>query len=94
MWISWDTVGRCISRTCNYLESDISNRLIGLKRIGIDETSYSKEHKYITTVVNHDTNTVVWVATNHGKAVLEDFFELLTEEQRERIEVVSGDGSR
>lgn len=73
MRISWATVGRCITRTRNYLEPDISNRLNGLKRIGIDETSYSKGHKYITTVVNHDTNTVVWVAPNHGKSVLDGF---------------------
>lgn len=94
MRISWATVGRCITRTRNYLEPDISNRLNGLKRIGIDETSYSKGHKYITTVVNHDTNTVVWVAPNHGKSVLDGFFEQLTEEERESIEVVSGDGAR
>lgn len=94
MRISWATVGRCITRTRNYLEPDISKRLNGLKRIGIDETSYSKGHKYITTVVNHDTNTVVWVAPNHGKSVLDGFFEQLTKEERESIEVVSGDGAR
>lgn len=59
MRISWETVGRCVSRAREYLEPDTSSRLDGLKRIGIDETSYSKGHRYITTVVNHDTNTVV-----------------------------------
>ena len=29
-----------------------------LVNIGIDETSYKKGHKYLTLVVNHDTNTV------------------------------------
>lgn len=94
MRIAWKTVGNCISRTRNYLEEDTDNRLIGLERIGIDETSYSKGHKYITTVVNHDTNTVVWVAENHGKSVLDKFFEQLTAEQRAEIKVVSGDGAR
>ena len=87
MRISWATVGRCITRTRNYLEPDISNRLNGLKRIGIDETSYSKGHKYITTVVNHDTNTVVWVAPNHGKSVLDGFFEQLTEEEEKVLKL-------
>ena len=94
MRISWQTVGRCVSRTRNYLEPHLENRLDGLKRIGIDETSYSKGHKYITTVVNHDTNTVVWVAQNHGKTVLESFFKSLNEDQLSAIEVVSGDGAR
>ena len=94
MRISWATVGRCISRAMDYLEPDRSSRFDGLKRIGIDETSYSKGHKYITTVVNHDTNTVVWVSDKHGKSVLESFFKQLSEEQRANIEVVSGDGAR
>lgn len=94
MRISWATVGRCVTRARQYLEPDPASRLNGLQRIGIDETSYSKGHKYITTVVNHDTNTVVWVAENHGKKVLEGFFQQLTPEQRNAIEVVSGDGAR
>ena len=94
MRISWQTVGRCISRTRGYLEPHPESRLDGLKRIGIDETSYSKGHRYITTVVDHDTNTVVWVAQNHGKTVLESFFKSLNKDQLEAIEVVSGDGAR
>lgn len=68
MRISWATVGRCITRTMDYLEPDKDFRLNVLKRIGIDETSYSKGHKYITTVVDHDTNTVVWVSDRHEEA--------------------------
>lgn len=94
MRISWDTVGRCISRTRKFLEPQADARLNGLVRIGIDETSYSKGRRYITTVVNHDTNTVVWVHANHGKSVIDEFFRSLTEEQRASIQVVSGDGAR
>ena len=94
MRISWETVGRCVSRAREYLEPCTLSRLDGLVRIGIDETSYSKGHKYITTVVNHDTNTVVWVAEGHGKSVLEAFFRQLTQDQRDAIKVVSGDGAR
>ena len=80
MRISWLTVGRCVSRAREYLEPNPSSRLNDLKRIGIDETSYSKGHKYITTVINHDTNTVVWVGKNHGTSVLEGFFKSLSEQ--------------
>ena len=62
--------------------------------IGIDETSYKKGHKYITVIVNHDTNTVVWAAKGHGKSVLEPFFKQLSSERRAKIRLVSGDGAR
>lgn len=94
MRISWSTVGRCISRARDYLEPNPLSRLDGLERIGIDETSYSKGHKYITTVINHDTNTVVWVGQNHGKTVLETFFNSLSKKQLSEIKVISGDGAK
>ena len=65
-----------------------------LVNIGIDETSYKKGHKYITVIVNHDTNTVVWAAKGHGKSVLEPFFKQLSSERRAKIRLVSGDGAR
>ena len=65
-----------------------------LVNIGIDETSYKKNHKYITVVVNHDTNAVVWVSLGHGKSVLEKFYQQLTDEQHSSIKVVTGDGAR
>ena len=49
-----------ISRVEKELSKNI-NPFDNLVNIGIDETSYKKGHKYITIVVNHDTNTVVWV---------------------------------
>lgn len=59
MRIDSQTVGSCVSRALHDLEPDRSGRLNGLVNIGIDETSYCKGHKYITVVVNHDTNSVV-----------------------------------
>lgn len=93
MRISWRTVGRCIARVVDDLEPDHNCRLHDLVRIGIDETSYSKGHRYITTVVNHDTNSVVWVAQGHGRMVIDSFFQSLSAEERANIEVVSGDGA-
>ena len=94
MRIDWETVGRCVHRTLNDIEPDRARRLDGLVNIGIDETSYKKGYKYITVVVNHDTNTVVWASKGHGKAVLEAFFRQLTEEQISSIRVVTGDGAQ
>jgi len=94
MRVDWKTVGRCVDRAFHEIEPRISRRLDGLVNIGIDETSYKKGHKYITVVVNHDTNTVVWASPGHGKAVLEKFYRLLTPEQLSRIRVTTGDGAR
>ena len=94
MRIDWETVGHCVSRTLQEIDPDRDRRLNGLVRIGIDETSYKKGNKYITVILNHDTNTVVWSAPGHGKAVLDRFFNGLTEEQRSTIRVVTGDGAK
>lgn len=94
MRIDWETVGRCIHRTLNDIEPERSRRLDNLVNIGIDETSYKKGHKYITVIVNHDTNTVVWAAQGHGKGVLTQFYRQLTPEQLSSIRVVTGDGAK
>lgn len=95
MRIDWHTVGRCVTRAQKHLDPDADKRrLDGLVRIGVDETSYRKGHKYMTVVINHDTGEVVWLHENHGKSVFEKFFQSLTDEQRASIRYVSGDGAR
>ncbi len=94
MRIDWETVGRCVHRTLNDIEPERSRRLDNLVNIGIDETSYKKGHKYITVIVNHDTNCVVWAAQGHGKTVLEAFYKQLSKEQLASIKVVTGDGAK
>ncbi|MBR5400625.1 MAG: ISL3 family transposase [Treponema sp.] len=94
MRISWKTVGNCISRVRNDVEPDLKDRYSDLKRIGIDETSIATGHSYLTVVVNHDNNEVVWVSYGHSEEVLSQFFEELSEDQREKIELVTGDGAK
>ena len=94
MMIDWETVGRCMSRVRKELEPDPTVRYNGLVNIGIDETSYKKGHKYITVVIDHDRNQVIWVHKGKGREIIDLFFEELTEEQRASIKVVTGDGAR
>ena len=94
MRISWNTVGPIISRCKKDADPNPGHRFNNLKRIGIDETSYRKGHKYLTVIVNHDTNSVIWVHEKHGKEVLKEFLEHLTPEQRASIECYSADGAR
>lgn len=91
--IDWKTVGRAVSRTANDLEPDRKKRFDNLKFICVDETSYKKGYKYITVVVNAETAEVVWIGLGYGKTVFERFCNLLTEEQRNSIKVVAGDGA-
>ncbi len=90
----WHTIMRCITRSRDYLEPDVKKRYEGLVNIGVDETSYRKGHSYVTVVVNHDTNAVVWCSPGHSTEVLSKFFEELTSEQRASIKHISGDGAR
>ena len=67
MRIEWHTVGEIISRVYAELEGKAPNRFDNLVNIGIDETSYKKGHKYMTVIVNHDTNSVIWCSIGYGK---------------------------
>lgn len=93
MRIEWHTVGGICERVYKELEASDTSRFDGLVNIGIDETSYKKGHKYMTVVLNHDTNTVVWCSDGYDKEVLSGFFERLTPEQRASIRCVSADGA-
>lgn len=94
MRVDWETVGRCVNRTLHDLEPDRSRRLDRLVNIGIDKTSYKKGHTYITVIVNHDTNTVVWASEGHGKLLLKKLHKQLTHEQFSTIKIGARDGAK
>ena len=89
---AWRTVGAIITRVVD--EGDGGRKTMGdLRRIGIDETSYRKGHRYITLIVDHDRNRLVWAAPGRSSKVLREFFDLLGPEASARIEVVSRDAA-
>ena len=93
--VEWRTVGAICARVFADLEAARgAGRFDGVRRIGIDETSYKKGHKYITVVVDHDRGCLVWAHEGTGKAVLNMFLSELTREQRRAVEVVTADGAR
>ncbi|MZG29146.1 transposase, partial [Adlercreutzia equolifaciens] len=71
-----------------------ASRYDGVRRIGIDETSYKKGHKYVTVVVDHDRGCLIWAHEGTGNDVLNLFLDELTSEQSRAIEVVTADGAR
>jgi transposase len=89
--IAWITVGRIAARLVN--EKLHVDRFENLRRIGVDEISYRKRHKYITVVVDHDTGRVIWVGEGKSSKALGAFFEELGPERAASIELVSIDMS-
>jgi len=87
--VSWRTVGRACERVVA-AELD-PHRLDGLFRIGVDEISWRKHHKYLTLVVDHDRAKVVWGASGKDAKTLDRFFAELGPERAAQIEAVSLD---
>ena len=74
MRIAWRTVGAIIARVWADVDA-LGDRLDGLRRIGIDEISYKRGHRYLTVVVDHDTGRLVWAAPGRDRATLRTFFD-------------------
>jgi transposase len=92
MRIAWRTVGAIITRVWADIDAR-HDRLAGLRRIGIDEISYKKGHKYLMVVVDHDTRRLVWAAPGRNSATVREFFDLLGAERCAQITHVSADGA-
>ncbi len=92
MRIAWRTVGAIITRVWADVEK-LHDRFAGLKRIGIDEISYKRGHRYLTVVVDHDSGRLVWAAPGRDKATLNLFFDALGADRGAQITHVSADGA-
>jgi transposase len=82
--VAWSTVGAIVERVVS--ERLDATRWDNLRRIGIDEFSYRKRHRYLTTVVDHDARRVIWAAPGRSAETLGAFFEQLGTERCAKIE--------
>jgi transposase len=89
--VSWRAVGKIVERIV--AERLDSTRLDGLRRIGIDEFSYRKHHRYVTTVVDHDCGKVVWSGEGKGGDTLRAFFDELGAERLAQLQTITMDMS-
>jgi transposase len=92
MKIAWPTIGNIVERTVRRRGMPLERR--ELYRIGVDEISYRKHHKYLTIVADHTSGEVVWGGDGKSGDTLGLFLDELGEEGRARIELISMDMSQ
>lgn len=88
--VAWRTVGSIVTRVNADVEARI-DRLEGLRRIGIDEISYKRGHRYLVVVVDHDTGRLVWAGPGRNDAALHVFFDELGDDRAALLTHVSAD---
>lgn len=90
MRVAWRTVGSIITRVS--ADIDVStDRFEGVRRIGIDEVSYKKRHKYLIVVVDHDTGRLLWAAPGRDAETVRRFFDALGPQRCSELTHVTSD---
>jgi transposase len=90
--VTWRTVNGIVTRVVDDLAGK-TDRLDGLRRIGIDEIAHRKGHRYLTVIVDHDTGRLVWAAPGRNTETLLRFFDELGEQRSALLTHVSADGA-
>jgi transposase len=89
---SWRTIGAIVARVVADLPGG-QDDLDGLRRIGIDEISYRRHHRYLLVVVDHDRRRLVHAVDGANKATLRGFFDALGPDRTAQLTHVSADGA-
>ena len=88
--VSWEAVAKIVvDVVADQLDAA---RLDNLFRVGVDEVSYRKGHRYLTVVADHDrAGAVVWAKEGKDAATLEAFYDELGEARCAQLQAVSLD---
>ncbi len=90
--VSWEAVAKIVIDIVGDVLDD--SRFEGLTRIGVDEVSYRKGHRYLIVVADHDREgRVVWAKAGKNAATLTAFFDELGTERVAILEAISLDMS-
>lgn len=92
MRIAWRTVGEIVKRVLPR-HRDPNVQLDNLEHIGVDELSYRRHHQYVTVVVDHGTQRVVWSQEGKNAETLGRFFDDLGPERTAKLKTVTIDMS-
>ena len=90
--ITWRSVAAVITRVVAARAAQ-TDRLTGLRRIGVDEISYRKGHRYLLCVVDPDTGRLVWANKGRDAAPLRRFFDALGADRSALLTHISADGA-
>ena len=91
--VAWRSVTGIVARVVAAALAG-TDRLDGLRRIGIDEVAFRKGHRYLLTVVDHDTGRLVWAAEGRDKDTVAAFFDALGVERAQQLTHVSADAAQ
>jgi transposase len=87
--IDWRTVGTIVARIIG--EKLDPSRLDDLTVIGVDELSFRRHHNYVTVVVDHVRQRIVWVGEGKSSDTLAEFFKALGPERAKLLTHVTMD---
>lgn len=87
--LTWDEIDGIMQRAITRGLALRKERIV--KRVGIDEKSFKKRHKYVTIVTDLDCGDVLWVGRGRKRETLDGFWKSLSTEQRAGIEGIAMD---
>ncbi|HUX04680.1 MAG TPA: ISL3 family transposase [Acidimicrobiales bacterium] len=88
--ISWEAVASIVTDVVGDVLDE--SRFDGLTRIGVDEVSFRKGHRYLTVVADHDQQgRAVWAHEGKNAATLALFYDELGPERVAKLEAISLD---
>ncbi|MGV1006862.1 MAG: ISL3 family transposase [Candidatus Nanopelagicales bacterium] len=92
MRVAWRTVDGILTRVWEEIAAR-TDLLEGLSRIGIDEVSWRRNHRYLLAVVDHDTGRLVWAGKGNTTATAQSFFDALGPQRCAQITHISADAA-
>jgi transposase len=87
--INWHTCWAVMDRGVERGQARKPHKIPG--RIGVDEKSFAKRHRYETLVYDIDAGTVEYVGDNRKQESLEAYYQQFTPEQRKEVKSVAMD---
>ncbi len=82
---SWNALKRAVARGQDRKEHRIP------KRIGVDEKSFARGHKYETLVYDIDAGTVEFVCDKRKQTSLESYYKQFEPKEREKVDAIAMD---
>jgi transposase len=88
--VSWEAVAKIVTDVVGDVLDE--SRFEGLARLGVDEVSFRKGHRYLTVVADHDhEGRIVWAHEGKSAATLCAFYDELGPTRVAKLQAISLD---